>query len=62
MGGKISRMEFQMRLIENIISKYRVSEVRPSGRPPRTAPPTRINAPHYPKLLPPTEKKQRSYV
>ena len=56
MGGKISRMDFQLRLIENIISKYRNSEVKPSGRPQRLAPPTRINAPHYPKLLPPTEK------
>ena len=61
MNGKISRMEFQVRLIENMISKYRTSEVTPSGRPPRSAPPTRINAPHYPKFIPFKDAKRKSY-
>lgn len=57
-GGTISRMEFQLRLIENLILKYHKTVVTPSGRPSKSAPPTRINAPHYPSFIPPTEKKQ----
>jgi hypothetical protein len=41
-------MEFQLKLEENLILKYHRTEVRPSGRSSKTAPPTRINAPHYP--------------
>ena len=57
MDGKISQMEFQMRLIENMILKYHSNEFRPAVRPPKSAPPTRINAPHYPSFILPTEKK-----
>ena len=57
-GGKNSRMEFQLRLIKNVISKYHKTKIRPSRRPSKSAPPTRINAPRYPSFIPPTEKKQ----
>jgi hypothetical protein len=42
-------MEFQVKLTENLISKYHITEDRPLGRPPETAPLTRLNAPHYPQ-------------
>lgn len=57
-GGKMKRMEFQLKLIENMILKYHKTEIRPSGRPSKIAPPTRINAPHYPTFIPPTTGKQ----
>ena len=56
MSGKISWREFQMKLIENMTSKYQNRKVRPSGRPPESAPPTRINASYYPCFIPPTGK------
>jgi hypothetical protein len=41
-GGKITRLEFQYILIENFILEYHRTEVRPSGRTSKTAPPTTI--------------------
>jgi hypothetical protein len=38
-------------LIENLILKYCTTEKRLLGRPPTTAPPTRINAPLYPSYI-----------
>ena len=57
-GGKMKRMDFQLKLIENMIQKYHKTEIRSSGRPSKLAPPTRINAPHYPAFIPPTASKQ----
>jgi hypothetical protein len=42
--GKITMLEFQYRLIKNLISEYHRTEVRPSGRTSKTAPPTTIYA------------------
>jgi hypothetical protein len=39
-----SRMDFQVKCMENLISKYHITEERPLGRPPKTAPPPRMNA------------------
>jgi hypothetical protein len=36
-GGRISRMEFQVKRIENLISKHHITEERPLGRPQETA-------------------------
>jgi hypothetical protein len=46
-GGIISRMEFQLELVENLILKFHGTELRPSGGSSKTTPPTRIKAPHY---------------
>jgi hypothetical protein len=56
--GSISRMEFQLKLIENLISEHHISDERPSGRPPKTAPPTRMNEPHYLSYTAATVSKQ----
>jgi hypothetical protein len=42
---------FRCKLIENLISKCHIKEDRPLGRPPKTAPPTSMNAPHYPSYI-----------
>jgi hypothetical protein len=44
--GTISRMEFQIKLIGNLISKSHRTEERPLGEPPETVPPSRMNAPY----------------
>jgi hypothetical protein len=44
-------MEFQLKFIENLILKHHRTEMRPSGRSSKTAPPTRINTPHYPSYI-----------
>jgi hypothetical protein len=44
-SGKICRMEFQVKLTENLISEYHITEERTLGRPPYTGPPTTMNAP-----------------
>ena len=41
-----------------IYRKYGNSEVGPSERPPKSAPPTKINAPRYLSIIPHTEKKE----
>jgi hypothetical protein len=46
-GDNISRMEFQVKLTENLIPKYKM-ERRPLGRPMKTASPARTNTPSYP--------------
>jgi hypothetical protein len=51
-------MAFQVTFIENMISIYWNSEVRPSGRPQKFAPSTRINAPPYQRCISPTEKTE----
>jgi hypothetical protein len=42
--GKITRLEFQYRLTENLILECHRTEVWPSGRTSKTAPPTTIYA------------------
>jgi hypothetical protein len=37
-----------VKFIETLISKHHITEDRTLGRPPKTAPPTRMNIPHYP--------------
>jgi hypothetical protein len=54
-------MEFQVKLIENLISKYHITEERPLDRPPKTAPPARMNVPHYPSYIAVTVSKQNPY-
>jgi hypothetical protein len=54
-------MEFQVKLVENLILKYHITEERPLGRPPETAPPTRMNAPHYPSNIASTVSKQNPW-
>jgi hypothetical protein len=44
-------MEFQVKLTENLISKYHVTEGRTLGRLPEIVPLTRMNAPHYPSYI-----------
>jgi hypothetical protein len=44
-------MRFQVNLMENLVSKYHIAEDRPFGSPPETAPPTRMNAAHYPSYI-----------
>jgi hypothetical protein len=60
-GSSISRMEFQVKLTENLISEYHITEERPLGGPPETAPPTRMSAPHYPSYIAATVSKQNRY-
>jgi hypothetical protein len=49
-------MEFQVKLIENLISKYHTTEARPLGRPPST----RMNVPNYPTYIVATIVKAKS--
>jgi hypothetical protein len=51
-------MIFQVKLTENVISKYHITEQEPLGRPPEPAPLTRMNAPHYPSYIATTVSKQ----
>jgi hypothetical protein len=50
-GSSISRIEFQEKLIQYLISRYHMTVKRLSGRPPNTAPSSRMNAPHYPSYI-----------
>jgi hypothetical protein len=51
-------MEFQVKFTENLISKYHITEEKPLGSPPETAPQTRVNASHYPFYIAATLSKQ----
>jgi hypothetical protein len=51
-------MAFQVKIIENLISKYHITEERQLGRPPKTVPPTMMNASHYPTYIAATVSKQ----
>jgi hypothetical protein len=46
-GGNTSRMELQVKLIQNLISKYHIIQERPPGRPAKSVLLTRMNAHHY---------------
>jgi hypothetical protein len=46
-------MEFQVKHIVNLISKYHTTE----DRPPKTVPPIRMSAPHYPSYIAATVSK-----
>jgi hypothetical protein len=56
-GGSICKMEFQVKLTENLISKYHVTEESPLGIAPKTVPPTRMNASQYPSDIAATVSK-----
>jgi hypothetical protein len=57
-GCSIRGMELQVKLTENVISKYHIREERLLGKSPETAPPTSMNTPHYPSYIAAIVSKQ----
>ncbi|KAH8042574.1 hypothetical protein HPB51_024627 [Rhipicephalus microplus] len=58
-GGRASHLEYRLRLIDEIITKYSPNTgTKKKGRPGRPLNATRFGERHFPSHIPPTEKKQ----
>ncbi|KAH8026148.1 hypothetical protein HPB51_016459 [Rhipicephalus microplus] len=58
-GGRASHLEYRLRLIDEIITKYSPNTgTKKKGRPGRPLNAKRFGERHFPSHIPPTEKKQ----
>lgn len=60
LGGKICRLEYMMKIIENIIIKYKRKESE-IGKNSRKENPLRLSGNHYPSNIPETSKNKKPY-
>lgn len=60
LGGKNCRLEFMIKIVENIIKKYKVRDSE-FGRISRKDNPLRLSGHHFPSNLPETSKNKKPY-